>query len=420
MPFVRSLLVAKGLDTGTGQKHPRPRTTTHPPPAMPSTHVAHDAVHFGLAVGSDVLAFSKSTPLLRPTVHLLEKPVCAVIRSKAGRRTLAAGDSLVSVADGTIDRAMKTGAYKCAARAIAHTYNAKVRPTAAAVRSTYTSTAAAATACRSRALDRYHAVLLRADALVDQYLPPCKAGKDSVKQPALLVKKRGVRGLATKVARRGQARVREAVARASLAVKNSPAAFKKTALAAAARVRAIPADLRAQSAVLGAALADRCVAAASAADRLALRYATTSFLRNLAVSVYQRRLSPLVARLLPSAGGPAPAPRRVTAAVQQPARSAPTPRRSAGGNSLLKRAVAGAAATPAPAAPALESTPAPEAAAATTAQEDDAENVAPAGLATPGPGTRSPDAAVAATPAPDDDACGSPVTPYTPLYLLNM
>ena len=41
---------------------------------MPA-QVAHDAVRVGLDVGRDVLTFSKSKRLLRPTVELLERPV---------------------------------------------------------------------------------------------------------------------------------------------------------------------------------------------------------------------------------------------------------------------------------------------------------------------------------------------------------
>ena len=60
---------------------------------MPA-QVAHDAVRVGLDVGRDVLTFSKSKRLLRPTVELLERPVCAVVTSKAGLVTLAACDRL--------------------------------------------------------------------------------------------------------------------------------------------------------------------------------------------------------------------------------------------------------------------------------------------------------------------------------------
>jgi len=453
---------------------------------MPA-QVAHDAVRVGLDVGRDVLTFSKSKRLLRPTVELLERPVCAVVTSKAGLVTLAACDRLVSAADRTIDRVMTTSVYKCAVRAVAHN-------------------SARTGAWRRRALERYYAMLVRADALVDLYLCPANASKDSVKQPTLVITKRGVSGLATKVARRGHSRIRAAVASASLAVKKSPGVFKKTVAAAVARVKAIPSILCAESLAIGKTIAAQCFAAAGAADQLALRYATTSFLRNLAVSVYQRRISPLVARLLspaaksnpasfvrqdvlPTPARSAPPPRRTTytkdatsasgestpapeSKSQRPgpallltpsgdsphtqawktvglttpgspvaaavatsvqdgdARSAPRPRRLADSNALLKRAVAGAASTPAPTVPARESSPAPESEAAALLKVDSSLFFSPGlesahrqawksvGLTTPG--MPVPDAAAVATPEPDGDACGSPVTPYTPLYLLNM
>jgi hypothetical protein len=455
---------------------------------MPA-QVAHDAVRLGLAVGSDVLAFSKSKRLLRPTVELLERPVCAVVTSKAGLVTLAAGDRLVSAADRTIDRVMTTSVYKCAVRAVAHN-------------------SARTGAWRRRALERYHAMLLRADALVDLYLPPANASKDSVKKTK--IQESGVSGLATKVARRGHARIRAAVASASLAVKKSPGVFKKTVVAAWARVKAIPSTLCAESLAIGKTIAAQCFAAAGAADQLAPCYAPTSFLRNLAVSVYQRRISPLVARLLSPAAHSNPTSVVRQAALPAPARSAPTPRRPtyinddtsayASGEStpapksksqrpecallmtptgdsprtqawkavglptpgspvpdaaaaasampagdarsaprlrpptdssaLLKRAVAGAASNPAPAVPARESSPAPESEAVALPKVDSSLFFSPGlesahrqawksvGLTTPG--MPVPDAAAMATPEPDGDACCSPVTPYTPLYLLNM
>jgi hypothetical protein len=457
---------------------------------MPA-QVAHDAVRVGLDVGRDVLTFSKSKRLLRPTIELLERPVCAVVTSKAGLVTLAACDRLVSAVDRTIDRVMTTSVYKCAVRAVAHN-------------------SARTGAWRRRALERYYAMLLRADALVDLYLPPANASKDSVKQPTLVIMKRGVSGLATKVARRGHARIRAAVASASLAVKKSPGVFKNTMVAAVARVKAIPSILCAESLAIGKTIEAQCFAAAGAADQLALRYATTSFLRNLAVSVYQCRISPLVARLLSPAAQSnptsfvrqdalrtparfAPPPRRptyikddtskfasgestpvpesksqrpgrallltpsgdspltrawkvvglttpdspvadaaavATAVPDGDARSAPRPRRPADSNALLKRAVAGAASTPAPTVPARESSPAPESETAALLKVDSSLFFSPGlesahrqawksvGLTTPGMPVQ--DAAAVATPEPDGDACGSPVTPYTPLYLLNM
>jgi hypothetical protein len=80
--------------------------------------------------------------------------------------------------------------------------------------------------------------------------------------------------------------------------------------------------------------------------------------------------------------------------------------------------------------PARESSPAPESEAAALLKVDSSLFFSPGlesahrqawksvGLTTPG--MPVPDAAAVATPEPDGDACVSPVTPYTPLYLLNM
>ena len=74
---------------------------------MAPTHVAHDVVNYGLAVGKDALAYSKSKPgVMKWTVEKVEGPVCSVLGSKLGQTAIKVGDRAVTVADGTIDKAM--------------------------------------------------------------------------------------------------------------------------------------------------------------------------------------------------------------------------------------------------------------------------------------------------------------------------
>jgi len=76
-----------------------------------ATHVAHDVFGYGLQVGKDALTYGKSKPgVVKWTVEKVSGPVCSVLESKIGQTAIKAGDRVISVADGTIDKAMNTGA----------------------------------------------------------------------------------------------------------------------------------------------------------------------------------------------------------------------------------------------------------------------------------------------------------------------
>ena len=156
--------------------------------------VAHDAVALGMAAGSEVLVWTKAAPGLAPVAGALERPARALLGSKLGKTALLASDRVVSVADGAIDTAMGTGLFKMTARTVKTTYSSRVQPAAARMRSAYAAAARRSAAWRRQVTSEYHRILLRADGLVDAFLPPAAGGTDAVKLPSLLIKKKGVAG----------------------------------------------------------------------------------------------------------------------------------------------------------------------------------------------------------------------------------
>ena len=159
--------------------------------------VAHDAVALGLSASSEVLAWTKAAPGLAPVAGALERPARALLGSKLGKTALLASDRVVSVADGAIDTAMGTSLFKVTARTVKTTYSSRVQPAAARMRSAYAAAARRSAAWRRQVTSEYHRILLRADGLVDAFLPPAAGGTDAVKLPSLLIKKKGVAGPAT-------------------------------------------------------------------------------------------------------------------------------------------------------------------------------------------------------------------------------
>ena len=145
---------------------------------MPS-HVAHDLLNAGLSAGSDALVLAKRNKYIcAPVQYVIEYPVQSAMKTKLGKITLNAGDRVVSAADGVIDRAMNTAVYKTTSNLVKKTYTSKVK---------------AIGNLKKNVVNKYHKVLVNADALVDKYLPGT-TGKDNIKQPSLLVKKNGVKG----------------------------------------------------------------------------------------------------------------------------------------------------------------------------------------------------------------------------------
>lgn len=85
--------------------------------------MAHDFVDSALAVGQNAIDFFKKRPgIVKWTVDKIEPPAARVLDTKLARTALKIGDRAVSVADGTIDRAMKTAVYKTSSHVIKDTF----------------------------------------------------------------------------------------------------------------------------------------------------------------------------------------------------------------------------------------------------------------------------------------------------------
>ena len=167
----------------------------------PVTTVAHDVVNYGLAVGKDALAYTKSKPgVMKWTVEKVEGPVCSVLGSKLGQTALKVGDRAVSVADGTIDKAMNTGVYKSSSRVVKTTYTNRIVPATAAVKSTYSRASSAVT---TPVVNSVNKALEIADKSVEYMLPEADAKllKEDKKLP------RSVVGLSRKITRRSVRKV---------------------------------------------------------------------------------------------------------------------------------------------------------------------------------------------------------------------
>jgi len=205
------------------------------------THVAHDVVDYGLQVGKDALSYSKSTTgVLKWTVEKVEGPVCSVLDSKIGKTAIMAGDRAISVADGTIDKAMNTGAYKSTSRLVKTTYSSRILPATEKVKSTVASTtekvkstvASTTSAVTTPVANAYKGSLEYADATVEYMLPEADAlvASEDKKLPKSVV------GLTRKITRRSVRKVaatrKMIVATAAYTLEQSkPASIKKNSVA---------------------------------------------------------------------------------------------------------------------------------------------------------------------------------------------
>jgi len=168
---------------------------------MAPTHVAHDVVNYGLAVGKDALAYSKSKPgMVKWTVEKIEGPVSSVLGSKLGQTAIKVGDRAVTVADGTIDKAMNTGVYKSSSRVVKTTYTNRILPATSAVKKTC---ARASTAVTTPVVNTVNKALELADRSVEYMLPEAdaKIRKEDQKLPKTVV------GLSRKISRRSVRKV---------------------------------------------------------------------------------------------------------------------------------------------------------------------------------------------------------------------
>ena len=163
---------------------------------MPS-HVAHDVVHATLATAQDVIKSAKSSPgVIKWTVETLEGPVCTVLRSKPGQTAVKVGDGALTYADGTLDRAMSTNAYKATSRVVKTTYSNRVVPATTAVKKGLSAVSRPVTNAYSGALEL-------ADKSVEWALP--EADSKLAKEDKALPK--SVVGISRKISRRSVRKV---------------------------------------------------------------------------------------------------------------------------------------------------------------------------------------------------------------------
>ena len=174
-----------------------------------TTHVAHDVVNYGLTVGKDALKYSKSQPgVIKWTVEKVEGPVTSVLGSKIGQTAIKVSDRAITVADGTIDSAMNTGAYKSTSRIVKATYANRVQPViknriVPATKAVKRTVACTTTAVTQPVFNAYSSVLQFADKTVEWALP--EADKNLAKEDMTLP--RSVVGLSRKITRRSVRKV---------------------------------------------------------------------------------------------------------------------------------------------------------------------------------------------------------------------
>jgi hypothetical protein len=230
--------------------------------------VAHDLVDIAVAVGKDAIAHAKKRPgIINWTVGKVEGPATRVLDSKLGNIVLRIGDRAVTVADGTIDRAMNTGVYKTSSHTIKGTY-------------------------------RW--ALELADASVEYVLPPDASDATSPTAVAANEKAKSLVGLSRKVSKRATQSIKKAcssVHKRALALRNMKLRIRLMPLLSLSEIKStlksLPAVMKKRS--------ERYV---TAMDKLLLKYKHTAVLRNKVVGVYSRlalTVSPLASRILGNA-----------------------------------------------------------------------------------------------------------------------
>lgn len=214
--------------------------------------MAHDLVDGAVAVGKDAIAHAKKrSGILKWTVGKIEGPATRVLNSKLGKIVLKIGDRAVTVADGTIDRAMNTGVYKTSSHTIKGTY-------------------------------RW--ALELADASVEYVLPPDASDATSPTAVAANEKAKSLVGLSRKVSKRATHSIKEAcssVHKRALALRNMKLRIRLMPLPSLSEIKStlksLPVVMKKRS--------ERYV---TAMDRLLLKYKHTAALRNKVVGVYSR------------------------------------------------------------------------------------------------------------------------------------
>lgn len=189
--------------------------------------MAHDVVNYGLTVGKDALKYSKSQPgVIKWTVEKVEGPVKSVLGSKIGQTAMKVGDRAITVADGTIDSAMNTGAYKSTSRIVKATYANRVQPViknriVPATRAVTRTVACTTTAVTKPVFNAYSSALQFADKTVEWALP--EADKNLAKEDMALP--RSVVGLSRKITRRS---VRKVAATRKMVVATAAYTFEQS------------------------------------------------------------------------------------------------------------------------------------------------------------------------------------------------
>ena len=193
---------------------------------------------------------------------------------------------------------MSTATYKSMSQVMKRTYVMRIRSPALRARERFSRFCRRVSTLKRAMVEEYYKALLFSDGLVDSYLP-VKYGKESVKLPALLIKKKGLAGIVTKIGKRSKLHATETAKKASRAVRNASTTIKMTVSAAVSKARRLPPTLRLKMASLLSSACTKGSALMMAADKAALRCATTARLRHWVVELYQDKISILVRRYLP-------------------------------------------------------------------------------------------------------------------------
>jgi len=202
-----------------------------------------------------------------------------------GKHAIALGDRLLSVADGSLDKAMNSGFFKSTSHMVKRAYVTQIRAPALRVKERYSKLVRQASHAKRALVDEYQKALVHSDRLVDFYLPG-KLGKETVKLPVLLIKKKGMGGLISKIGARSKLHAAEAAKKASCALKNAPTTFKMTFVAARRKVLTLPLTLKTKMTTVASSALKRASAYLAVADKFALRFSATTRVRDLAVRLF--------------------------------------------------------------------------------------------------------------------------------------
>ena len=206
--------------------------------------------------------------------------------SQAGKHAIAFGERLLSIADGSLDKAISSSLFKSTSHIVKRAAT-QIRSPAWRAKERFSKLVRQARQVKRALVEEYYKALVLSDRLVDFYLPG-KLGKETVKLPVLLVKKKGMRGLVRKISARSKLHAAEAAKKASCALKNAPTTFKVTFVAARYKVLKLPLTLKTKMTFLAS-------SALAVVDKFALRFSTTTRMRDFAVRLWTKTFAAYLA-----------------------------------------------------------------------------------------------------------------------------